>query len=196
MLIDFDLLSYLIGFVILIGLMIVLKKKFKNTNMYILFFSIFYFYILNVLKYTIFPIAIGTPSVEAMKATTTISSSINLIPFQYQQLQQTLLNILLFIPFGFGLPYIKKVNLRSLIVFGLIFSLIIELIQLTISMVIGYAYRVIDINDILANTMGAVVGYLIFIVFSKVVISTLRNFNTSQSQLSPFLSYIYNVAKG
>lgn len=196
MLIDFDSLSYIIGFLILAVFIFFLKKKFNKSNMYILFFSIFFFYLLNVIKYTIFPIEIGTPLVQVLKEELSMFSNINLIPFKFQVIDQTLYNVLLTIPFGFGLPYIKRIkNLKSILIWGLTFSFLIELTQFTISLIIGYPYRVTDINDIIANTCGAIIGFLLFKIFSKIIVKLLSIFTEKDIDLNPFLNYIYNISK-
>ncbi|USK57812.1 VanZ family protein (plasmid) [Cytobacillus solani] len=195
MLIDFDLLSYLIGLLILSGLIFLLKKKYKKSNMYILFYTIFFVYILNVIKYTIFPIEIGTLFVEELKEQLSTFSRTNVIPFKFQNFEQTFLNILLTIPFGFGLPYLKKVNIKSALLLGILFSFLIESTQFIISLVIGYPYRVTDINDILANSIGVIVGYLLFKLFSKVAFFVLHNIKKADNKLNPFLNYIYQIAK-
>ncbi len=70
-------------------------------------------------------------------------------------------NVLLFIPLGFLIAY--KLNLKhfySIILLSLYFSVCIESIQLIIG-------RVFDIDDILLNTIGGIIGYLIFQIFFK-----------------------------
>lgn len=196
MLIDFDILTYIICFIILGFVLFYLKKKRNKSNIYLFFFSVFSFYIMNVAKYTIFPIQIGTEWVEYLKETSTFYANINFIPFNEQDLNQTLLNILLTIPFGFGLSYIKKlVSLKSVLLAGIAFSFTIEMTQLLISLLIGYPYRIIDINDIMANTLGAVIGYVAFLLFSKLVIAIVKKILTEDEKLSPLLMYIYKVSK-
>ena len=70
-------------------------------------------------------------------------------------------NILLFIPLGFLIAY--KLNLKhfySIILLSLYFSVCIESIQLIIG-------RVFDIDDILLNTIGGIIGYCLFKLFFK-----------------------------
>ncbi|MEK5105093.1 VanZ family protein [Cytobacillus sp. FSL M8-0252] len=196
MLIDFDILTYIICFIILGFVLLYLKKQRNKSNMYLFFFSVFSFYIMNVAKYTIFPIEIGTEWVDYLRENRSFSSNINFIPFKEQDLNQTLLNILLSIPFGFGLSYIKKVvNLKTIVLAGLTFSFSIEMTQLIISLLIGYPYRIIDINDIMANALGAVIGYAAFLLFSKLVILMVKKSLPENEKLSPFLLYIYKVSK-
>jgi glycopeptide antibiotics resistance protein len=194
-LIDFDLISYLIGIFILLILILFLKKIVKKDNIYIVFYSIFFFYILHVIKYTIFPFEIGTEFVETLKEQHSAFSRTNIIPFKFQSFEMTILNIILTIPFGFGLPYLKKLNYKSMLILGLLFSFLIELTQFTISLIIGYPYRVTDINDILANTLGVVVGYLLLKLFSKIVVKAAHATKQNNTTFPPFLLYIYNVSK-
>ena len=67
------------------------------------------------------------------------------------------------IPLGFLLPFIWKSyrKLWKTIFLGAGFSLLIEISQLITS-------RATDIDDLIANTIGAVVGYFIWLVFKKI----------------------------
>lgn len=66
-------------------------------------------------------------------------------------------NIVLFIPLGFFLPLLWRRWQRflSVLLAGLFFSLTIETIQL-------FIHRSVDIDDILLNTLGVVLGYGIY----------------------------------
>lgn len=73
-------------------------------------------------------------------------------------------NVAVFIPFGYLLPVIKR-SARScfvLIFYAFMFSLGIELFQLF------SAFGAFDVDDLLLNTAGAVLGYLVFIVNRKI----------------------------
>ena len=75
-----------------------------------------------------------------------------------------LLNILMCFPLGFLLPLIWK-NYRNILktsLFGFCFSLLIELSQLITT-------RATDIDDLIANTFGTIIGYIIWIIFSKIL---------------------------
>lgn len=65
-------------------------------------------------------------------------------------------NILLFIPFGMFLRYYFKLKIISLIFITILYSLSIEVTQILIN-------RVFDIDDIILNLIGAIIGYF----FSK-----------------------------
>lgn len=75
---------------------------------------------------------------------------------------QVLLNIALFIPFGMFLNWLLKVRLRTAVLVGFGLTLLIELTQLTgLWGYYGCAYRTFDAEDLLGNTVGAVVGWVI-----------------------------------
>ena len=66
-------------------------------------------------------------------------------------------NIAMFFPFGIFLPvFFKKLNFWKTVLLGLLFSLLIELLQHTMSS--GYA----DVDDIIMNTLGAALGAFTF----------------------------------
>lgn len=71
-------------------------------------------------------------------------------------------NILLFMPFGIFIGYyIKKIKLYLVIILTLFLSCSIELIQLKIE-------RTLDVDDILLNVIGGIIGYLFYTFQNKV----------------------------
>ncbi len=69
-------------------------------------------------------------------------------------------NILMFMPIGFLIPlaFPKQRHLWSMALWGLITSLLIEFTQL-------FIIRGTDIDDVILNTLGAILGYVVFRVF-------------------------------
>lgn len=45
---------------------------------------------------------------------------------------------------------------------GLAVSLAVELLQLGISMYLGYTYKIADVDDLILNTAGVALGYFLF----------------------------------
>lgn len=96
--------------------------------------------------------------------------TINLIPFLWlkediafqQMLIEKIPNIILFIPLGFFLPLVFK-KLRSLSQI-LIYSFLVTFSVETIQYFIG---RSCDIDDIITNLIGAILGYLIYVMMEK-----------------------------
>lgn len=87
-------------------------------------------------------------------------------------LKQVAGNVLLFIPLGFALPILFfKISKIKTIVIGFTLSLAIELIQATSGLFLGYNYRSCDIDDLILNTFGTIIGLAIYIVSSRYFIS-------------------------
>lgn len=87
---------------------------------------------------------------------------INLIPFQSEGFLTYILNIIMFMPLGFLLPLIWKKyrKLSKTVIAGFVFSLSIELCQL-------FNRRQTDIDDILMNVLGTILGFGIWLIFNK-----------------------------
>ncbi|MFE4810512.1 VanZ family protein [Peribacillus simplex] len=89
--------------------------------------------------------------------------TIKMIPFK-EMIINTLGNILLFVPFGICIAFKFKKQYRNfkIIITGFLFSLTIEVFQLFLSR------RWTDVDDIILNTLGSFLGYLIFLKIDKV----------------------------
>jgi glycopeptide antibiotics resistance protein len=97
--------------------------------------------------------------------------TMNLIPLitlTRQDLTTSLLNILLLIPFGFGLPFITNFRMKKIVVMGALFSIVIEFLQLITGLMAKIAFRVADINDVIFNTVGVAIGYILFVGFVRI----------------------------
>ncbi len=71
-------------------------------------------------------------------------------------------NILLFMPLGWFITYYIKTNkVYYALILSIIISLSIELIQL-------YIGRVFDIDDIILNVFGGVLGYILYMILYKI----------------------------
>ena len=92
--------------------------------------------------------------------------SINLIPFYYPtevnfHLREVIANILIFIPLGIYLK-ILDVNSKRTIIYGFVFSILLEVIQFVLE--IG----AFDITDIITNTTGTILGVCGYILLEKI----------------------------
>jgi len=74
-------------------------------------------------------------------------------------------NILAFMPFGFFRPVIsrKKSGFFKTLIEGCLLSCIVEVIQLTTN--VGS----FDVDDIILNTVGVVLGYIVFALFKIII---------------------------
>ena len=87
------------------------------------------------------------------------SHQMNLVPFANfsEDVEGHLLNILLFVPFGLLMPMIsgRRQGALPVVAMATATSLIIEVSQLLNS-------RVTDVDDLLMNAIGALIGYCVF----------------------------------
>lgn len=159
----------LISMVILIPVFWMLNRiRFQNaikTGAYFLFGS----YLAAVYLF------VGMPTLQFMR----FELSLTLIPFlpMIADLKNTILNIILFVPLGIMLPFLwrKFRTLRATMLFGFGMSLSIEILQIL-------TYRATDINDLIANTFGTVLGYFIFRVLSR-AFPPIRKFAEKQNEV-------------
>ena len=139
----------LISAIVLIPVFVLLNRTmFHNIRKTVLYF-VFAVYLAAVYLF------VGMPTLQFMR----FDLSLTLMPFlpMIADFKNTILNIILFIPLGIMLPFLwKKYNsLRATLIFGFCMSLAIELLQI-------FTYRATDINDLIVNTVGAVLGYFVF----------------------------------
>jgi len=100
------------------------------------------------------------------------AQSLNFVPLvglSIGDLPTSLLNILMLVPFGFGLPFLTGFRFAQVVASGALFSLAIEALQLATGQWAGTTFRVTDINDVIFNTTGAAIGYLLFIGFLRLL---------------------------
>lgn len=100
-------------------------------------------------------IVIGVPGIQYIRWDPTV----NLIPFQdlsFSNLVGMALNIVMFTPLGFLLPaYFERYrSWGQTLAAGIFTSLTVEIIQL-------FTFRATDMDDLLMNTLGTIVGYLL-----------------------------------
>lgn len=135
--------------VLIILCYIILKQHNFNQFIAILVFALY--------SVAVFSVA-GIPTAGTFK----INFSFNLIPLAdivnspFEYIKNTILNIILFIPIGFLVPVIWK-NYRSvktMFFMGLALSASIEILQI-------FTFRLTDIDDLITNTSGSVIGYYI-----------------------------------
>ena len=73
-------------------------------------------------------------------------------------------NVALFAPLGYLLPVLwnRYQRLRAVAVAGFLTSLTIELTQLGISSLLSHSYRLFELDDLILNTAGAVLGWALW----------------------------------
>lgn len=115
-----------------------------------------------------------------------IQGSLNLRPFRGLNIS-FLLNIIMCVPLGFLLPIIWKSYRKIVPVFlaGALFSLIIEISQIITT-------RATDVDDLLANTAGAVLGFILWAVLNRLV--PLKDKSAAADYAEPFIFILIGFA--
>ncbi|MBA3925997.1 VanZ family protein [Listeria rustica] len=172
MIIYFDYWEVLISiFVIYVCTFSVFKFFFKKNWIYMMYFTIFYIYLAEVVNLTQFPIY----AMEGMVAEgNSIWNGLSLVPFSSIDVNNYFLNICLTIPFGFGLPFLMHASWKKIMIASVIFILIIEFSQFIIGVSVGYMFRVFDVDDILFNFVGCMIGYVCFQWFQNTLMLLYR----------------------
>ena len=171
----FNLVIAFVFALIWIGIVSFLRLKKGKSFTYLLLFTIFYVYLFKVLDYTIFQfqslLVIKHFIPNLMLRGADPGKSLNLIPLATltaADVKTSLLNILLFIPFGFGLPFITNLRMRNVVIVGTLASIAIESLQLITGLIGGITFRIADINDVIFNTVGVIVGCILYSVFMHI----------------------------
>lgn len=156
--------------------------KNKKINLYreisLLLFFIYFLLLLNITIFKSSSISFRNPINSYEYKEYGISGIINFIPFVetiktitdgytpiINPLRNIFGNMLAFMPLGFFIPLLfsKYNNIKRIFLLGLISSLAIELVQLFVG------YNVTDIDDVIYNTIGSILGLLCFKVFKYLV---------------------------
>ena len=129
---------------------------------------LFSLYLFQALNYTLFPMRLGVSlDIDPW-------SYVNLVPLRLGPdyggwlSGQAVGNLLLFVPFGFGLPFVIRMTPWRTFALGAAVSVSLELSQLLLNaLVLAIPLRVIDVNDVLFNFAGLAVGLLLFALASR-----------------------------
>jgi glycopeptide antibiotics resistance protein len=167
------------AWLILRNIIAVIKKTKPGTlslKEELLYFS-FYIYLVCIFTVTVVPVPITARDIPENKVMnfipvvhtakvffTTLSPERRFM--RWHVIENIVGNVLLFMPLGMFLPFIvRKMNsVGGIALAGFALSYCIESVQL-VSRIFGN-YRTVDIDDIILNTAGAVIG---FIIISKSV---------------------------
>lgn len=119
--------------------------------------TVFLFYLIVVFS------VVGIPTVNSWH----IHPEFNWVPLidivnsPLDYIRNTILNLILFVPLGFIVPTTWKEyrSLRTVALMGLALSLFIEILQI-------FTFRLTDVDDLITNTAGCVLGFYIARLFS------------------------------
>jgi len=166
------------------------------SKIYILFNIIFCIYLIFAANEAFFPIYLSGDFADAMRRDSP-NPQVNLTPFYFGLypnyrlvLILSLENIILTVPFGFGLNFIARVKLIQIPLIALLLGLGLEGTQYLLSVLLGYSYRVVDINDVILNTIGVLFGYGLFRIFAWLYVVVTGKYEIDHKGVS---AYIYNI---
>jgi glycopeptide antibiotics resistance protein len=164
---------------------------------------VFWIYLLLVVGVTLFPMPVSAGIFETSlrQSAADIFSQVNLIPLYYGHFhgvsfetilfREIIANIVLTMPFGFGIHFIVHRRAKHIVWLALGVGLAIETTQLVLCLLLGSSYRGVDINDVLMNALGVLLGYAFFRVFSWLFVAILSLFKIEPKGL---FAYIHAIA--
>ncbi len=176
------------------GAVLFLRKRKKVGAVPVLFLAVFSVYIYKVLDYTLLQFQsllllrhlVPGLQLHGLPAGT----SVNLVPLislGRQDVTTSLLNILMLMPFGFGLPFVTGLRFTRVVVVAAAFSLAIESLQCATGLLSNTTFRVADINDVIFNTAGAAIGYAGFLGVGRVLRAALRDRRLGQNRILRYI---------
>ena len=134
--------------IILIPLFLLLDKHYFHDRKRMTGYLLFAVYLSGMFA------VVGLPDIRYVR----FDLRYNVIPFLYMfsDLTNTALNVLLFLPLGFFLPVFweRFLPFPRAVLFGFFTSLLIESLQI-------FTLRATDINDLMTNTAGTFLGWII-----------------------------------
>lgn len=180
--------------VVLVGFLLyrLFRKDKKLPKVKITISSLLLYYYLCI----IFNQIVGSPTLKEFIRLASLGESffnpnMNLIPLSNGVSLEFKLNILCFIPFGFLCPIISRTyeRIKKVALLGLGLSLLIEISQLFT------LYRATDINDLIANVLGTIIGCLSFklIVKLRIIKSNSKYSSSMESDSTRFLPVLILV---
>jgi glycopeptide antibiotics resistance protein len=110
-----------------------------------------------------------------MEMTPLLLSRVNLVPFYYGRfplpgyvIPDILLNIGVTVPFGFGVAFFTDIRMKKMFVLALGLGLFFEVGQLVVTLLAALPNRAPDINDVLSNAAGVMIGFGLYLFWERV----------------------------
>ncbi|ACA54517.1 VanZ family protein [Clostridium botulinum] len=160
------------------------KKEGRVSRKHLLGVSIFLLYLAGVYSVT------GMGTIWDVQRFVTASTSefnrIYLVPFSSSEvIMPYVFNIIMTIPLGFLLPLIWKQfrTIKKVALSGFLLSLCIELSQLFTQS------RTTTTDDLIMNTLGAIIGYFIFKAFFHIILKKNSNEKDEITSSSVFIKH-------
>ncbi len=193
--------AIIIIFVYLITIIFLHRKYKYSLNQHIIY-CVFCIYFIAVISVTIFPFPYQKSLIDSFISHPKTQYQNNFIPFHsiieyiksglefgsYMTIgKQVAGNIIMFIPLGIYLPFVRKnITIRKVLLVGVLASLAIETLQFTLNKIIGIGYRAADVDDLILNTVGTLVGFAItklVFIFNRKLRLILKNHKQPDTKL-------------
>ena len=168
-------LLFCVGFLVVFIITFLVRIIKRGHRIRLCYIGIIELYIMLLISVTIFPIRI-IPS-EMRTGKNSILDFCQLIPFKdiIDIVKnsgiiniQLIGNIILLMPMPVLIGYLsKKVNYKVLFFKSILFSFGIEIIQLIIDILLSYPSRIFDVDDIILNGIGILIGMIIFKILKE-----------------------------
>ena len=165
----------LIALALIVPYVVVSYSKTRSLNVrWFTYIYILTLYFLCAYFMTLLPL----PSMESFATMRPIKEMIQLIPFKnffdikaetwLRDVAILVFNVFLTVPLGFFVRYLFKFDFKKTLLAGLLTALLYEVTQITgIFFIYPRPYRFFDVDDLIINTLGAVVGYFCVPLASK-----------------------------
>ena len=153
--------------VVLIPLFLILNKHYFHNTKRTVCYILFAVYLSGVFA------VVGLPAVNYIR----FDPNLNWKPFAYMfsDFTNSFLNVLLFMPLGFFLPVFWKrfKQLHATAFFGFCTSLLIEVLQI-------FTHRATDVNDLMTNTLGSLIGWGCARIFLRLMPNVVPGWKTKE----------------
>ncbi|WZU01020.1 VanZ family protein [Erysipelothrix sp. D19-032] len=159
------------GFLIYALIYLIVYFKLLRTKQFkeIFWSPSFLIYIFIVVDVTLLPLPLSLQSINNnfyIRSGNPIWNSVNLIPtltLENILSRNFYLNMVMFAPFGFliNVLFIKENRYFKTLYYSFVFTVLIETLQFLLIYFTG-SFRIVDVDDIIANTIGGMIGLLVY----------------------------------
>lgn len=171
--------TYFILYFIILFITFIIYKMRRIHRFSFWFIGIFEAYILFIIKVGILPIRfIANNELRELIQVTQFEKYFQLIPFNtiikiYENginiNMQLVGNVLLFFPMPIFIAFfMKNIKYYKILLISFCTTICLETIQLIINIIIRYPARIFDIDDVILNVFGIILGIIVFIVIKKI----------------------------
>lgn len=159
-------------FILAIILIVTIIKNRKQSFEYILVRTSYVLYMSMVIFYVFLPLPVnrlGVEDAQIMNGQPIFDRHyfLSIIPLYgvifTNMIVSFIQNIILFIPYGVYVNVFNdNMSFKQTMIKALKFTMLIEITQLVVSLLLRFNYRSFDFNDIIANVLGGMIGYLLY----------------------------------